>query len=534
MNATHLNPGTAHAGNSAYVLGTDRRVLVQFAWILGVFSAIYLFCWPVVFSLDLWILKDRSSFLNLDNLLSEHMRLGVDTFYSYGLLPVAIQHWLFALFGSGYLPLLGCAIATMILIALFCALYLRFLPREWVWMASILVMARMVNIVNPNLPYELVQLSLLFALLCVLAGRLDLGLAAAAVGCWSVPSLPLVMAVSLTLLIVLDWFLKPSRSAQGLILALAPGIGTYLGLGVLMAIEFGWSSAVATATPLAGMRFYRQVNFGTGHALLEFLHPAGHSLLYYVTYSLFTPVIWWVFCTVSLTIFGLMAVRRMALQRALDPQDTAIALAALIHVMFVCVAYGSPHQHFIFDPILIIGTLLGLSALPATRMRSLLVIGFLVFGVAGQANLVRADVKAWKEIKSPGATANLYADSKWIKEWREILELSNHQNLLLFSYGTGVHHYFPSVHSPDAWTMQEGQLLPEDKARVLRQMDEANVVALDLTSPTTLVERDTDIQGHLQSLCLTQSTDNFQVWKRLASGATDARCMENPRRFYGK
>ena len=82
--------------------------------------------------------------------------------------------------------------------------------------------------------------------------------------------------------------------------------------------------------------------------------------------------------------------------------------------------------------------------------------------------------------------------------------------------------------------MQEGQLLPEDKARVLRQMDEANVVALDLTSPTTLVERDTDIQGHLQSLCLTQSTDNFQVWKRLASGATDARCMENPRRFYGK
>jgi hypothetical protein len=519
-----------HAGAPAVVLEDGHRTGRHFASILGVFAAIYLLSWPVVFSLDLWILKDRGSFLNLDYLLDQHLRLGVDTFYSYGLLPVSIQHWLFVLFGRGYWPLIGCAVVTTLLTALFWARFLRSLPGKWIWLAAILAMAWTLNSVNPNLPYSLVQLSLLFALLFVLMGRLDISLAISAIGCWSVPSLPLVMTAALAALLLIEWFIQPSRSVGTLLRKLAPGVAMYLGLGLLLAVQFGWRSVLATATPIAGMSFYKQVHYGSGQALMQFLHPWGYSSFRYIAYILTTPVCWWLMSTASLMIFGLLALRRMAMQRALDPRDTTIVLCALIHGVFVCVAYGAPHQHYIFDPILIAGILLGLSVLPQGLLSKVLVVLFLGFGIVGQATLAYADWKAWKETKSPTETANLYADRGWVAEWKKILQISTHENLLLFSYSTGTHQYFPTIHSPETWMLREGLLLPADKARVIQQLDSANVVVLDLTSPTDLVDTDTDIQRHFDSLCLTQSTTYFQVWWRRSSEISDLKCIQDPRR----
>jgi hypothetical protein len=503
----------------------------RFAWILGSFAAIYLLSWPVVFSLDLWILKDRGSFLNLDYLLDQHLQLGVDTYYAYGLLPVSIQHWLFVLFGRGYWPLLGCAVATMVLIALFCALLLRYLPSEPIWLVAMLAMSRIVNPVNPNLPYSLVQLSLLFALLFVLLGRLDISLAISAIGCWSVPSLPLVMTALLTAFLFLDWLIKPSRSARSLLRALAPGVLTYLALAFLLACQFGWSSVLATATPLAGMSYYKQATFAYGQGLMQFLHPWGYSGLRYAVYILFTPVSWWVMSTLSLSVFAILAARRMVIRRALDQRDTAIILCALIQAVFAGAAYGSPHQHYIFDPVLVVGMLLGLSALPKRITRKFMVTLFLALGIAGQATLVRTTWQSWKQIKSPTATANLYADAGWVAEWKNILELSARQNVLLFSYSTGAHHYFPAIHSPDVWTLQEGQLNPADKVRVKEQIDNADVVVLDLISPTTVADTDADIQRNLHSLCLTQSTTYFQLWRRRSSEHANLSCITDPRKI---
>jgi len=507
---------------------TEDRTTEHFAIILGAFAAIYILSWPIVFSLDLWILKDRGSFLNLDYLLDQHFRLGVDTFYSYGLLPVSIQHWLFVLFGRGYWPLIGCAAATMVLTALFCALLLRYLPMEPMWLVAILAVSRILNPVNPNLPYSIVQLSLLFALLLVLLGRLDISLAVSAIGCWSVPSLPLVMTAALVTFLFLDWLIKPSRSVSRLLRLLAPGVLTYLALAILLAFEFGWRSVFATATPLAGMSFYKQIGFGTGHALMEFLHPWGYSSFRYLSYILFTPVCWWFMSTLSLTVFAIQMVRRMAIRRTLDPRGMAIVLCALIQGFFVCMAYGSPHQHYIFDPILVVGMLLGLSVFPKGITRKILVTLFLGLGIAGQATLAHAVWQGWKEVKSPAATANLYANVEWVAEWKKILNLSTRHNLLLFSYGTGAHHYFSSIHSPEVWTLQEGQLFPADKARVMEQLDNSDVVVVDLTSPTTLVDMDVDIQQHLHLLCLTQTTAYFQIWSRRSPESANLACMVNP------
>jgi len=507
----------------------ERGDGVNLAWILGVLAAIYLLSWPIVFSLNLWILKDRGSFLNLDYLLDKHLRLGVDTFYSYGLLPVAIQHWLFVVFGRGYWPLIGCAMVTLILMALFWSRLMRFLPPQRIWLIAILAMAWTLNAVNPNLAYSIVQLSLLFSLLLVLKGRSDIAMAIAAVGCWSVPSLSLVMTALLAGLIAFEWLTQGPRRPSSLIWRLLPGVVTYAGVGCLMALEFGWRSVIATATPLAGMSFYKKANYGTASALMQFLHPWGYRSFRYIVYVLSSPVAWWVFSVITLSIFGVLAVSRMGRLRSLDRVDTTIVLCALIYGVFVCVAYGAPYQHGIFAPILIAGVLLGMSKVPRGAMRTVLIAVFLGLGIAGETTLAHADWKAWKGIKSPTVTVNLYADRQWAAEWKEILAMSTRGNLLLFSYSTGAHHYFPTIHSPEAWMLREGLLLPADEARVLRQLDGADVVVLDLTSPTDLVDTNAEVSAHLNGLCLTQSTENFQIWKRRTPETQAGDCMVNPR-----
>jgi hypothetical protein len=64
----------------------------------------------------------------------------------------------------------------------------------------------------------------------------------------------------------------------------------------------------------------------------------------------------------------------------------------------------------------------------------------------------------------------------------------------------------------------------------MKQLDTANVVVLDLTSPTTLLDKDEEIQQHLYSLCLTQSTPYFQVWRRRSPGTVNLQCIANPRK----
>ncbi len=191
-------------------LGSPART--QFSVILAAFFLVFALSWPIVFSFDLWVLKDRGSFLNLDYLLAKHFRLAVDTYYSYGLLPVLIQHLLFVEFGRGYWPLLGFTVISLVLMAAFWARLLRYMPPRKIWLVTIVALSPTLILVNPILPYCLVQLSMLFALLFVLEDRLDIALAISAVGCLSVPSLPLVLTALLLLLIVINWWVSTDRS----------------------------------------------------------------------------------------------------------------------------------------------------------------------------------------------------------------------------------------------------------------------------------------------------------------------------------
>jgi hypothetical protein len=502
----------------------------QFSLILAAFFSTFLLSWPIVFSLDLWVFKDRGSLLNLDYLLEKHLQLGVDTFYSYGLLPVLIQHLLFAAFGRGYWPLIACTIATLILTAGFWALLLRHFPKQLIWLISVIAMSPTLFQVNPNLPYSLVQVSMLFALLFVLEGRLDIALAVSVVGCLSVPSLPLVLTALLLLLILIDWRINSDRSAAYLIRQIAPGACAYVLLALILCLIFGYRSVVATALPVFGIKFYRTVHYTFFGSEMGFLNAERHGLKYYIEYFTATPLGWLIASILVLFVLGAQAIGAMIRDRAAEPSKAFVGLCAIIEGILVFFAYGPQGQHTLYDPILVAGMLVGISRLSPGRWRKVLLVTFVALGVLSQSALVRRTWLDWKETRPSLQSANLYAEPAWTEEWSKILEISKTKKVLLLSYGTGVHHYFPTIQTADVWFLRTGQLFPADKRRLLAKIQDADVIVEDLSGPTSAIDADEDIQSRLSSMCLTDVTLNFQIWWRHPWDSEQMVCMPNARR----
>ncbi|MGI8569073.1 MAG: hypothetical protein ACR2KT_08400 [Methylocella sp.] len=496
-----------------------------FAAILASFGILALLSWPILFSLDLWVFKDRGNLLNLDYLLDMGLRPGVDTYYSYGLLPVLIQHYLFAEFGRGYWPMLACTLVYYVVMAGFWTLVLARLPHERIWFFAVIAMIPILLWVNPNFPYCLVVASMSFALLLVLEGRFDLAFAVSAIGAVSVESLPLVLAALLFVLIVIERRLGQDHSLRVLIRRLVPGGLAFLLLAGLLTAVFGWRSMLATALPLQGAKFYKAAHVGFLTTGMEFLYPMENRIPHFI----FGRPAWWIASSILLVIFGSFAAVRMIRRRSLDPAEIFVLLCALIHVVFVSFAYGSPTQHVVFDPLLAAGVLVGIAMTVPARLRAALLAVFVGLGVLSHGAQARATWLAWRGSTSSATTAGLYADAAWAAEWSKILNLASRNRLLLLSYGTGVHHYFPSVESPNVWYLQIAQLFPSDKQRVLTQMKGADVLVEDLSGATIVIDSDPAFRRELDSLCLTDVTANFQIWRRHPPGTEAADCKTNPR-----
>lgn len=488
-----------------------RRPGARIGLLVTAFVAVFLLSWPIVLSLNLYVLKDRGSFLNLDYLVDKHYRLGVDVGYSYGLLPVLLQHVLFVAFGRGYWPMVGCALATLLLMALFWDRLLRVAAPEWRWLAAIVVVSPIVLMVNPNFPYSLVIISLLFALLLVLQWRLDAALAVSAIGCLSVPSLPLVLAAAIAILIVVDWRRGGDRSVSVLARRFAPGVIVYVGIALLLAAVYGPASLLSTLLPLRGLEHYQAVNYGPLTSLMMFLHPEGAGLKYY----LFDRATWWVLSTALLFIFGIGAARAMIGRRELDPRNVFLVLCAGLHAAFVFVVSGPPRQHGIYDPLLVAGVLVGLAGAWPQRWSRIALAAFIGLAVLGHENQVRSTMKAWKETRRGPLTAGLYASSAWTDAWSEIVRASANRKLLLLSYGSGVHHYYPSVHSPDVWFLMPGLVLPAQRERVLADVDASDVIVQALDGSTAFVDSDPDLQRRLRPLCARDLSEDYRIyWRR--------------------
>ena len=486
----------------------------RFWTMLGCFLLLTAVSIPTLLSFDLWIWKDRSCFLNLDYLMADHYRLGVDVSYSYGLLPVLLQHLAFAIFGRGYKPMLGITLCVLVITAWFWALLLEHLPQQRKWLFCVAALTPILLWVNPNFPYSIAVLGILFALLFVLKKRLDLALASSAVGSLAVPSLPLVLMALLTVCIFVEWLTNRNKRISQLVRQLAPGVILYAVLSGVLALFFGIKSVAATALPIAGAKFYQTSGYGKFTAIVAFLHPCCRDWKYYAAYYASTPVTWFCICTVLLAYFAARAVLEMVRLRRLTYPGTVVILCFLLQFTFITVAYGSRAQHSIYEPVLALGTLLGVSLLPFPKARRNALILVVGVGMLGESAMVYKTALSWKITKRAPDTLGLYSDPGFAAEWSEILHESNGHRVLVLSYATGVHNYYPQVDSPPVWFLLPGLLGPSDLQRIDEAIQHADFVVADLTGSAAIVEYEPGVKGLLDQMRLTSSTQNFRVWRR--------------------
>ncbi|WP_158942565.1 hypothetical protein [Granulicella sp. S190] len=491
-----------------------------------------LLSWPIFFSYFLWVFADRSNFLNLDYLISQHLRIGVDTFYSYGLLPVFLQHVLFAVFGRGYWPMIGCTIVVAILLAVFWSMFVRSVSNRWIYLLAVVAISPLLlGGVNPNFPYSLVELSMLFSLLFLLRGRPEVALAISMIGCVSVPSLPLLLTGLLVLYLVVDWWSEGVRRPSVLLRRLAPGIATYAVLAVFLGTFFSFRSMLATALPVMGMKYYYVARNTGFNDLISFLHPPGYSFKYYAVYSFVTPVAWWVVSTLGLVVLALFAARTMIRNRKPDPRHAIVVFCAVIQVFFACFAYRNEGEHFIYDPVTAAGMLVAISVFPVPRYRKRLLILFACIGLMAQASQIRHSLSSWKETSPSSLTARLYAEPEYPSEMAHILQIAATQKVLLMSNATGVHHFYPKLMPVNSWFLVSGLMAPPDRERVLASMRSADVIVEDTVNPPWFIDRDPEAIKEVRGMCLTEVTKHFQIWwKTPPDGAV---CKANPRQTPG-
>jgi len=496
---------------------------------------VFLLSWPIEWSLDLWVFKDRGSFLNLDYLLDQHLRLGVDTYYSYGLLPVLVQRLMFVMFGRGPWSLLPVHAAYVLLMALIWTCLLQSIADRPAWARAAVVLVPIMVWVNPNLPYVLVQLSLLGSLALLLRGRADYALAVAVIGCFSVPSLPLLYCGSLALWIAFDAW----RGRKGLaffVRQVAPGVLTFLLTGLLLAGFFGFQPVLATALPTQGSAHYQAVGYGVLTSLGTFLFPGRDTVLHgsLLRYYLFDRATWWMLSTALLTVLaGYAAYLLLSESRARTARTAttlaAVVLCALVQLAFALVAYGPPGQHVIYDPVLLAGTLVGLGTLPIGRLRTALAWTCVCCGFLGGISQAAYTYAQWRDTRPTETAYHFYAPPGFSRDWAPIARVARTQRVLLLAYSTGIHHYFTNIDSPDAWTMNLAQLFPGDHERLLEKIRRARFVAEDLTSPNRLFETDPQFRAALARLCPLAANGSFLLWSvppRGSDGREDGHSCE--------
>jgi hypothetical protein len=487
--------------------------------LVGAMLVLYALCWPTERSFDLWVFKDRGSFLHLDVLLDQQRRIGVDSFYIYGLLPVALQRVLFDVFGRGPLPLMGCHLAYLLLSAAAWTAIVRRLSRPRLWTIVVMVLVAIAVWVNPNLPYVLVQLSLLCSVACLLHQRYALAIAISAIGCWSVPTVTLLASALLVGIACLVWLADRERSTKSLVSMLAPGAAAYLGLGLLFVGIFGVQSVIATALPFQGMAFYRTIDFGMFTTLKSFLFPGTYLGDSPWRYYLCDRATWWVIGVLLLTGLALYEAVLMMRARRLDPGSLAVIFCAVVHAVFAVFAYGTPPQHIIYDPIIIAGVIIGLDKLPLSPWRSLFIAIFVGTGALGQLNQASFNYFLWRSTHPSPQTAAFYAPADMVENWSRIVALSQSRRVLLLSYSTGIKDYFPSIDNADVWTLQAGEIFESERQQLLVKMRAAEVIVEDLSGPTGLFESDRDVVRELSRLCLVEKNLTFVTWQRPTGAA---------------
>jgi len=482
--------------------------------IVKVFAAL-----PLILDFQNYAFGDPGGFITLDQFVKQGLRLGVDVGYTYGFLPILLQHIDFALFGTGHWQMLGFLFIDIVLIIVFWCLLCRELGESWLNFVVLVGLSGLMaaRVSEPLTPaHVLLELSLMFSLYFVLKGNLRLALLLAALGALSVPSLPLALAGLLGLVILWQWWRSPQHHLRGLVTQLAPAAIVYVGTVVLLTAWYGWESVIPSLLPTRGAIHYRAMNYGffssAKYGGRKFWDPpgGGNHLTYYLGHTAGI----WLLCSFLLIGFGVVAAIQVSRSKTLPARSLFVLLCCLLHLIFVLRGFGGPGSSVYYESVLAAGVFAGFCALTDRRFKIVIASAILVVGVLSQKTETQWELQTWKWTHNSAATAFLFAPQDYEKEWQNILTLAASHNLFLLAYGNGVGHYYPQVHTAESWFLLPGMLGPRENAFVLDKLRTADVVVEVKYGVTDYINSNPEWQAVLAQFPVKVAGKYFRIWMK--------------------
>jgi hypothetical protein len=454
---------------------------------------------------------DLGSFQHLDRLIGQGLRPGVDFGYTYGLLPVLIQHLFFAAFGSSHWTTLGMLVLYLLSMLTFWTLLTREIGQSWANFGILLGLADMMIFFvpwPPTLAHIMMKVFIAFSFYFILKQRLSLALSFAALGALSVPSLAIALGGLITLIIAWEWWRSPGRTLRGLVTQFAPAAALYAGCVLLLTTFFGWRSVWPSLLPTGGARHYRAMKFGIFGQGRYFLHPPGAHLGYY----LLTPAGIWICCSGLLVVLGCLAALKIAKTSSLTGRSLLIVVCCAFHLIFVFVAYGNYLSYELFSFVLTAGILLGVSSWTNRNLRIAVSNLVLVFGMLSQFSGIKEEMQTWRTESTSPDTAFLYAPNDLQPEWKSVLSVAKNRRVFLLSYGNGVDSYYPGIGTPQSWFLLPALPLPPEDSYVLQQIRAADVVIEETEVATQYIDHNKEWQAALADFPVKVSGRYFRIW----------------------
>ena len=513
--ASHPETARSKMTLSGQTKNPTPKPLHRWLFFIGLFMMValrFVFLLPSELDFRNFAFRDLGSFQHVDRLIGLGLRPGVDFGFTYGLLPVLLQHLYFAVFGAGHGTTFGLLVIYLLGMLTFWILLCREIGPSLANFAVLLGLSSLTIFLDPWPPtpaHAFMQLSLAFSLYFVLKRRLSLALFIAALGALTIPSLPITLTGLIALTITWEWGRTPGRTVRGLATQFVPAVVGYAGTVLLMTAFFGWQAVLQSLIPFAGARLYRAMHFGIFEQGRYFLHPPHAHLSYY----LLTTAGIWLLCSALLVVFGCVNALRMARAGRLMGQPLFVVICCALHLVFVFVAYGNRLSYVYYSFLLAAGVLAGVSGLSNRRLRIALSSLLLCLGLLSQLAGVWEGRESWKSESRSPETAFLYAPNDFQPEWKSVLSITKNHRVFLLAYGMGVDSYYPEIGTAQSWFLLPGLVLPREDSYVLEQIRSSDVVVEEL-EVTLYIDQNKEWQAALGEFPVKVSGRYFRIWTK--------------------
>ncbi len=471
---------------------------------------------PTDLGFDANAFGDRGDFLSISYLVAHGSRPALDFGYHWGLLPILLARVWFALFGATPQANETIMVLCAVLVAMGIARMAAALHLGTIAIVLIIV----------ALPFAFPTFTLTYALEAALlsnalaeqaAQRPSSALALTTAACFVNPSMAYLYGF--LLLIGLLWR-SPKRDDDSdspinratIVRTATPALITGIVLILVLCAVYGPLPLAKTILPLAGMAAHRNQASG-------FFNGVGRDFWYEphlgLPYYLFSVVGFWTAATLWLIVAGLQAGRRL-LSAPPAPDisvatDEFILTCAILHVTFVTVFFGSEVSWRYYCYILV----MGVAAISIRDTQSARVAGVLaVMALLGNVSHFAQIAGQWRITTPSPVTAGMWASSEEVREWEQVQRaIDGHHALLLTAMGCGPV-LSAQFEPPFANHFNPGELMPDQLARLMRQIDGAQRIVVVISSGFgNMLVWWPDIQRALDGHQLLWKGESFAVYR---------------------